>query len=291
MEPRSASYAAMGAQWSLRIWDALGEAAFAELAADAERYCAAFEATYSRFKPNSLIHDLAGRTGVIAVPPSFVEMLRIYERVNALSDGACNPLIGAALSDLGYDASYSLQEQRAIRPVPDFPSAVQCVDDEHIRLCEPVAFDLGALGKGFAVDQIAATLTAKGIRRFLVDGSGDIVYSGDGVAIRAGLEHPDDATKAIGVIELLDGAFCASASNRRRWGTHHHIVHPASLQSPSHILATWVRSESAAIADIAATTLFLADADVLATELGIEYCMLSDTYHVRHSPGFIAEFF
>ena len=291
-EVHSASFAAMGARWSVRVWDALGEQAFAEIADEAERWCADIERLYSRFLPDSFVSSLAGRTGILPVPPAFVEILRLYERIHAASNGACNPLIGAAMEDIGYDAAYSLRERATVRPVPALPDALRVVDDERIELRQPVQFDLGAAGKGYAVDGITALLKGRGLRRFLVDGSGDILYSGDGVPARAGLEHPDNATKAIGVVTLMEGALCASAPNRRRWGARHHILDPRSLQSPSGIAATWVRAKSVALADIAATTLFLVDDPAAFAEaVEIEYCILTDEHHVRCSPGFTAEFF
>ncbi len=151
--------------------------------------------------------------------------------------------------------------------------------------------DLGALGKGYFVDKIAEFLAQKGMRRFLVNGSGDMVYKGDGQTLRVGLEHPEDATKVIGVVEMTDGAMCGSGSNRRKWDKYHHTLDPFSLTSPNEVIATWVTAESAAVADGLATCLFLAEPECFREELAFEYCMLNPEYKVKRSAGFAAELF
>ena len=58
--------------------------------------------------------------------------------------------------------------------------------------------------------------------------------------MRIGLEHPYDATRAIGVVELRDGAMCASAVNRRVWGEGLHHVLDARTGLPVRTwAATW----------------------------------------------------
>ncbi len=217
-------------------------------------------------------------------------MLRLYERLNKLSGGKLNPLVGFALSDLGYDATYSLTPKDTVRPVPELASALRIIDDTHIDLQENVLIDLGALGKGFFVDKIAAYLRRQGVRRFLVNGSGDIYYEGNGTPIRAGLEHPEDPTKVIGVIEIERGALCASASNRRRWGAYHHTIDPQALTSPEDIVATWVRADSAALADGLCTCLFLTEPQRYG-DIPFEYCLLNPEYKIKRSAGFTAELF
>lgn len=280
----------MGTAWAVTIWDALSEAAAAELertiVADAE----AFNALYSRFKKDSLIWKLTETRGKVPVPRDLVAMLRLYEKLHDLSGGKCNPLVGFALSDLGYDADYSLTPKAAIRPVPNFHDALEIVDDETISVQRPCLIDLGALGKGYFVDTIAALLEGKGLTRFLVDGSGDVRYRGD-ESIRAGLEHPADPTKAIGVVLLNNASLCGSASNRRRWRQYHHTIDPFSLSSPEDVIATWVRADSAAVADGLATCLFLTPPELYATDFAFGWAVLDRDYRLTTSPGFAAEVF
>ncbi len=291
MEPTRFSWESMGTHWQVSMWEEIDDNKLNDLRMEIIQKSEAFDRTYSRFISDSLVSTLSTKTGVQEVPKDLTTMLRLYEQLNRLSGGKCNPLVGFALSDLGYDAEYSLKEKQTVRSVPEFSKTVTIIDDTHIDLREPVMIDVGAAGKGYFVDRIADVLDARGIKQFLVDGSGDIRYRGNGTPLRAGLEHPDDPTKVIGAIALADGAFCASAINRRKWGTHHHILDPDSLASPGRILAAWVKAGTAALADGLATTIFLCDPETLRGELDFEYCLLNDEYKIKRSTGFTAEFF
>lgn len=289
-EPQCFSYESMGTSWEISVWDEVEPTVFAGLKASIITQSETFDETYSRFKKSSLIWQLTKKIGVVLVPQELVTMLRLYEKLNTLSGGALNPLIGYALSDLGYDAEYSLTAKEHIRPVPDFAKALSIIDDTHIEIRESVLIDLGAIGKGFFVDTIARYLRRQGIKRFLVNGSGDIFYSGNGTPIRAGLEHPADPTKVIGVMEITEGALCASASNRRKWGAYHHTIDPRTLTSPDAIIATWVTADSAALADGLCTCLFLTKPERY-TDVKFDYGLLAPDFTVQRSAGFHAELF
>ena len=289
-EPRRFAYQSMGTSWEISVWDEIDPTVFAALQKSILTLSEAFDQTYSRFKKTSLIWQLTEKRGIVEVPTDLVAMLRIYEHLNRLSNGKLNPLIGYTLSDLGYDAEYSLKPKADVRTAPEFAKALAIIDDTHIDLRESVLIDLGAIGKGFFVDRLADYLKKQGIRRFLVNGSGDIFYSGDGQPLRAGLEHPGNPTKVIGVTTIMNGALCASASNRRKWDKYHHTIDPQSLTSPEDILATWVRSDTAALADGLCTCLFLTEPERYVT-LPFDYCLLNPEYKVKRSAGFQAELF
>lgn len=291
MEPRAFSYDSMGTRWEVTVWDPLDDAAFESLRAWAFSASDAFDRAYSRFIEDSLVWSLSRATGTVEVPRDLVEMLRLYERLHGLSGGACSPLVGFALSDLGYDAAYSFKEKDVVRPVPPLPEALRIVDDTHVEFRQRVLLDLGALGKGYFVDRIADRLKELGVRRFLVNGSGDVYYRGGGAPIRAGLEDPEDAKSAVGVITMEEGAFCASGSNRRTWGTRHHTIDPRTLESPVDVVATWVRAESAALADGLATCLFLTGPERYAEAFRFEWCIMKRDRSVAYSRGFGGEFF
>lgn len=290
-DTRSFAYESMGTHWRVMLRDVVDDATWQKMQESILQQSEEFDHTYSRFIKRSLVWELSIKTGVVEVPGDLVSMLRWYEKFNSCTDGKCNPLVGFALSDMGYDADYSLQPKREIRRVPAFRETVQIIDDTHIKLSEPVLIDVGGLGKGFFVDKIASFLRGQGYKQYLVDGSGDIFYQGDGTPICAGLEHPDDPAKVIGVIEVYGGSLCGSAGNRRKWDKYHHIIDPDSLTSPKDIIALWVLAESAVLADGLTTCLFFSDPDELRKQWKFEYCMLNSEYKVKRSPGFTAKLF
>lgn len=281
----------MGTHWIVTLWDPLDDIAFERIRHDVIAMTHAFDETFSRFKPTSVVRTLTKQLGVVSVPRDLVAMLRLYERLNVLSNGACNPLVGFTLSDLGYDEQYSLRPKEQIRSVPQFREAVRIVDDEHLDMRQSTLIDLGALGKGYFVDKLSEYLKRIGIRRFLVDGSGDVFYRTDGEPIRVGLEHPGDTSKVIGVVTMQTGAMCSSAGSRRKWGSYHHTIDPRTITSPTDIIATWVMADTASLADGLATCVFLTDPDIYAKEFRYDYCVLNSAYRVKRSKGFSAELF
>ncbi len=280
----------MGTTWKISVWDEISDVLFQEIEQDVIAQSQKFDQTYSRFIKDSFVWDLTKKTGVVEVPEHFMNMLKWYKKFYEPSGKKLNPLIGFTISDLGYDADYSLIQQQTIRPTPDLSTAVNIVDDSHISLTEFVLFDFGALGKGYFVDVIANFLKQKNIKQFLVDGSGDVSYVGNGHAIRVGLEHPDDPTKVIGVVEMKQGTMCSSGTNRRKWGEFSHIIDPQFGTSQNQILSTWVMAETAAVSDALATALFLAPPEAFSF-VPFEYCILNHEYKIKRSAGFVAELF
>jgi thiamine biosynthesis lipoprotein len=218
-------------------------------------------------------------------------MMRLYHTLYVHTGGLVTPTVGRSLEDIGLDAHYSLKEKTVVAPSPDFLEAVRIDDSSHITLRVPVLLDLGALGKGYLVDRLYEFLRDKGCREFLVDGSGDIRYhSASETPITCGLEHPYDTSLAIGTLQITSGALCASATNRRRWGTRNHYINPHTNESPEAVVATWVYAETAADADGLSTALFFVEPEQL-TSFSFEYLVVNAHLQKKNSAGFTAEFF
>jgi thiamine biosynthesis lipoprotein len=280
----------MGTTWSVTIWDAMDDSRWTTLEREMKQILAGFEETYSRFKETSLIRKLSTQTGRVEVPADMVRMLRMYEKLNVLSDGAFTPLLGHTLTDLGYDETYNLTPKPQIRSAPTLREALEIADDTHLVLHGTFLMDFGGLGKGYCVDLVREYLNTKSIQKYLVNGSGDIFYQGSD-ALRCGLEHPDDTSKVIGVTELSKGALCASSGNRRKWAGYHHTIDPRTLASPEEIIATWVRADSTALADGLCTCLFFTEPEAFQKDFSFEYVILNKEYKVKSSAGFGAELF
>lgn len=282
---RDFRYSSMGTEWNISFFETLDESRFASVRDDIMHMSEEFDRTYSRFIKSSLVWNIAANAGTYTVPEDFIRMLRWYVALYEASDRKLNPLIGFTISDMGYDADYSLVPREVIRDTPDLSAAVRIIDDSHIETMVPVLFDFGALGKGFFVDRIASYLQGCSVSHFLVDGSGDIYYAGPG-AISAGLEDPRDESKVIGVVAMQEGAMCASGVNRRRWNTYHHVIDPQTNESTQGILATWVLAPHATMADALASCLFFVAPDALATAYPFEYCVMNDEGLIKKSAGF-----
>lgn len=250
----------------------------------------AFDRTWSRFRPDSVVTALAEAPGRVELPEEAGPLLDLYRRLDRLTDGAVTPLVGRTLADLGYDAAYSLRPSATPSTVPGW-SALSW-EPPVLETHEPLLIDVGAAGKGLLADLVSDVLVASGTDRFTVDASGDLVHRG-GEDLRVALEHPLDAKVAVGVAELAPGsALCASAVNRRAWGDGlHHVLDGRTGRPTQDVLATWVVADTCLLADGAATAAFFVPPARLDAELGVASARLLSTGRLEWSATFPGEMF
>jgi thiamine biosynthesis lipoprotein len=250
----------------------------------------AFDRTWSRFRPDSLVAGIAQRPGVWEFPDEAPALFELYRTLYLATRGAVSPLVGGALEALGYDRAYSLQPVAAPVTVPAWDEAFAW-DGRHLTTHRPVVIDVGAAGKGYLVDIVCGLLSAAGHEEFTVDASGDIRHRGPR-ALRVALEHPLDISKAIGIARVTDGAICASASNRRAWGNGlHHIIDATTGLPTRHVIATWAIARTALVADGLATALFFADPAELALQIDFTWVLMHADGRVECSPNLDGEVF
>lgn len=244
-----------------------------------------FDATWSRFRSDSLVADMSRLPGAYLFPPEADPLGRLYRDLHRITDGALTPLIGASLERLGYDAGYSLIPSGA--PIP--AAAWQGLLEWHgstLTTTAPVVLDIGAAGKGLLVDLLAGQLNEGGISGFLIDASGDLLSKGDGT-IQVALEHPYDATRAIGTFPLKSGALCASAANRRAWADGlHHVLDGTTGAPVRTVVATWAAAETAMLADALATALFFMPGAQLEVDYDFSWLVVFADGSAAYSRGF-----
>ncbi|GAA4188419.1 FAD:protein FMN transferase [Microbacterium oryzae] len=237
---------AIGTMWDIETPGPLGDRARGLVAREVET----FDAAWSRFRPDSLVTALAREGGDAPAPEDAAPMLDLYLELSRETGGAVNPLVGASLERLGYDAAYRLAAEAPISAPADWRARLRWTGGR-LALDGPGVIDVGALGKGRLVDRVAALLPDA----TTVDASGDILVRG--APQRIALEHPHDARRAIGVVTVADEALCASAANRRAWGDGlHHVLDARTGEPVRTVVATWAIARTAMLADAAATALF-----------------------------------
>ncbi|MDB5166213.1 MAG: FAD:protein transferase [Candidatus Saccharibacteria bacterium] len=284
-QPFSLKFEAIGTSWTIEVYEAYDR--LGDLQKSIQQRIAAFDHVYSRFRADSVVAQIAREAGNYRLPDDAAPMFNLYQQLYDLTDGAMTPLIGQALSDAGYDASYSLQPM-PIRSVPAWQE-VMTYDGATLTAKRPVLLDFGAAGKGYLIDLVAQIMVQADVRHYSIDAGGDIVTVGQ--TLNVGLEHPDNLNQVIGVAQITQGSICGSAGNRRRWATYHHVIDPHSLTSPKHIKALWVTAPTALVADGLATALYFAPADSLRRYFEFEYAIMHEDYSLVSSPGFPAQFF
>lgn len=291
--PASWRFDAIGTTWEIVTGAPLSDAAQAEVDAVID----AFDRTWSRFRGDSTVRAFALQAHPVPAPPDAEAMLDAYVALSDATGGAVNPLVGASLERLGYDADYSLRDLAPERGALAAPVRWRDLVSWHggvLEVREPVLLDVGALGKGRLVDLVLAVVERHGPGDAIVDAGGDLAVRGR--SQRIGLEHPFDPRRAIGVWDVTDAALCASATNRRSWPTAtgaalHHVLDARTGLPVSTIAATWAVAPQAMTADAVATALFFEGGPRLAHEWGVEWVRMTTDGRVEWSPGCPAELF
>ncbi len=277
------AFEAIGTHWEIDIYNALSSDEESALLLLVRARIELFEQTYSRFRPDSLISRISKETGDHTLPEDAEALLATYYELYEATDGLFTPFMGQLLSDAGYDASYSLKQKQTLTAPPAWPDVI-AYNAPVLTVKKPFSFDFGAAGKGYLIDIIGKLIEEQGITAFCIDAGGDILHR-NSESLRIALEHPDDTSKAIGVVELQNRSLCGSAGNRRKWQNFHHIINPKQLSSPKDILAVWVLADSTMLADALATCLFFVSPSVLERYI-FEYLILHSDYSIEKSAGF-----
>lgn len=285
-DPATWRFEAIGTTWQIDPAEPLAP----DVAAAVTTRIDDFDAVWSRFRPDSVVSRIAAEGGTWVLDEDSRALLDLYVDLHEVTDGAVTPLVGRTLADLGYDERYSLQPVDEPATVPAWESfdwAYPTLVAHH-----PVLLDVGAAGKGCLVDLVAEVLTERGLADFTIDASGDLLHEQD-APLRIALEHPGDATRAIGVAELPAGkALCASATNRRAWGDGlHHVLDGRTGRPTDDVVATWVVADSCLLADGLATAHFFADPAKLRSRFDHEFVRMHADGRVEWSPDFPGEVF
>lgn len=283
MQNQGLRFEAIGTQWQIELYDEMAVDKFHKLRELVEQRIDEFDRVYSRFREDSLVSEIAQTPGKYVFPPDATELIDLYRRLYALTDGAVTPLIGGMMSEAGYDSEYSFRP-KPIQPVLKWEE-VMSFDDGILTTNRAVQLDFGAAGKGYLVDLVAELLEAQGVHSYLINAGGDIRHRGSS-PVRVGLEDPHNTKQAIGVFELRNESLCASAVNRRAWGEYHHIMNPKTGRSEDEVVATWVAADITALADILATALFFCEPYKLMEQFKFEYAVIRSNNQLIASPKF-----
>jgi thiamine biosynthesis lipoprotein len=188
----------------------------------------------------------------VLVGPETFECLRQARAAYELTGGAFDVTVGAYVPRR--DPGPTVQSPKASMDLVRLDNQAMTVT----RLHEGVQLDLGAIGKGFALDLMAQSLDEWGIRIALLHGGASTAlaveppqgFKGWPVTISC----PFDSHGQLAAIELRLAALSGSAQVRRP-----HIVDPRTGLYPSAQPATWSYARTAALADALSTAFVVMD--------------------------------
>lgn len=263
---------AMATEFSVMLPGMIGEAADSAISSLAQ--VEVIENQLSIYVPSSDISRLnqAAGTGPVAVSPWTLEVLDRAIALSRLTDGAFDITAGPLVEAWGFT------KRRGQKPSSEVVQAALArvgyqkllLDHERgtAELLEPgMAVNLGAIGKGFALDRIASSLRAAGIDDFLVHGGrSSVLVAGDdepgtGSGWRVAVEHPLLPGTRLGGLRLANQALGTSGSGKQFF--HHqgrrmgHVIDPRTGWPSGDMLSLTVLAPSAMDADALATGLFV----------------------------------
>lgn len=167
-----------------------------------------------------------------------------------------------------------------------------------ISLEEGVSIDLGAIGKGLALDRIREYLeTEASVTGAVISVGGSILTYGekpDGTPWRVGIMDPFDTSRNLGVL-MLTGSFCVSTSGdyERFVETggvrYHHILDPfTGYPVDNELTSVTVVTDQGMLSDALSTACFVLGRErglVLAKQYGVEALFVEKDGSIAMTPG------
>lgn len=258
-----------------------------ETAIDALEALERLESELSIYRPGSAISRINALAGIepVRVSPEVIEVIARGLAIYHLTGGAFDITAGPLVECWGFT------RRRGRKPTAaEIAAALELVGSDRITL-DPqqrtvflqqtgMAINLGGIGKGFALDQVAARLVAGGVTSFLIYGGRSSMIARGSAGVdetdgwKIGIEHPLRPGLRLGELRLCDAALATSGSGKQFF--HHHG------QRLGHVLDPRLGHPSGDMLSITVITATATDADALATACFVEG-LAASTRHL--APG------
>jgi thiamine biosynthesis lipoprotein len=259
--------AIMGTRIAVELWHE--DAAQAEAAIDAVmQEMRRIDALMSHYKPESQLSQINARAAKepVIVDRELFDLLQESVRFSKITEGAFD----ITYASVGYLYDYRKQ----IRPTEEqIKAALPGVNWRNMLLDEKqhsvrferegMRIDLGGIAKGYAVDRGIAILQKRGIEHAVVTAGGDTRIIGDhrGRPWLIGIRHPDDESKLVTRIPLVDTAMSTSGDYERFFDEngvrYHHIIDPRTGHSASRVRSATILGPTAMETDGLSKTAFV----------------------------------
>jgi FAD:protein FMN transferase len=232
----------------------------------------AIEAVLTWFRDTSELQRVnrEAAAGPVAAGPMLYTLLELCRELHALTGGAFDPASTALSRAWGFlerkprlpgDAAIEAARSRSGMDKVELDPATRSV-----RFSVPgVEVSFGAVGKGFALDRIAASLRERGLARALVSAGGSSQRAWGGEDWELTLEP---GRREIARLVLRDAALATSAAGEqhfvvegRRYG---HVLDPRTGRPAEGVRTASVVASDAAVADALSTACLVAGPELAA---------------------------
>jgi len=223
-----------------------------------------------------VINDNAG-VGPVAVDQKIIDLLAFCIEAYNLTEGRLNVAMGSVLSiwhdyrQAGIDdpENARLPAVELLTEASEHTDITKIIIDRDamtVYLDDPeMKLDVGAVAKGYAVEQVCSALEARGIGNLLVSVGGNvrtIGTKGDGSLWQVGIRDPDSTNEEsyLYKLGLSDLSLVSSGSYQRYYTvdgiTYHHIINPDTLMPWNNYVSVSILCKDSAMADALSTAIF-----------------------------------
>jgi len=237
------------------------------------------ESKMTTYRPSSEVSCINnGQPGVpISVSKDVIDVLISARKISEETQGAFDITAGI-LSEIWKHAKRignAPKQAEILSALNSIGSDVWSIDDKAstaTRLDALSTLDLGAIGKGYALDAVKELLHQNEITNFLIHGgNSSVVASGfrhdsnQETGWTIGVSHPVYPDQRVAEIFIKDQAIGTSGTRRQgfilngQWFGH--IIDPRTGQPGSKTLSSTVITKSAAVADALATAFYVMSLD------------------------------
>lgn len=257
------------------------------------------EKNLSRFLPDSVISNLNRMAAIspVEVQEEIFDLIERCVRYSELTGGAfditASPFIELWNGAENHGRTPTHQEIDSASKAVGFQNLVLDRKNQSVYFSHPqMKLDLGAVGKGYAVDRAIELLRHHGIRKGLVN-AGSTIYCFGG-ELRFGITDPMDPQSCITTVLLQDNAISTSATYERFYEIagkkYGHIIHPKTgCPVEGEISSLSVISESAMESDILSTAFFVngnhQDIKRLAARSEVKTLLIDSACHIALLPN------
>ena len=260
--------------------------------------------SYDGLRNLKTVNDQAG-IGPVPVDERILSLLQFAQTAWTETGGRVNAAMGSVLA-LWHDAREQALEDPDRAALPDRSALEEAALHTDLSALEldleagtafltdpDMALDVGALAKGYAVEQVAAAAPD----HFLISVGGNVCATGpkpDGTPWTVAVENPDGGD-FLKLLYTEDRSVVTSGDYQRYFeldgARYHHIIDPDTLEPAAYWRSVTVVAESSAAADCLSTALFTlpqAEGQRLLDQWGAEALWIGRDGAQVMSPGFSA---
>jgi len=259
--------AIMGTNIDVEVWHddaARGNAAIDAVIGEMHR----IDLLMSHYKPESQLSQINQRAfkEPVVVDKELFDLIKLSLHFSQITEGAFDITYASVGYLYDYRQHIKPTEGQITKALPGVNYRQLILDEKahSVRFArDGMRIDLGGIAKGYAVDRGIALLQERGVQHAVVTAGGDTRIIGDrfGRPWVVGIRHPDDKSKIVTRIPLVDTAMSTSGDYERYFDEngvrYHHIIDPKTGHSASKVRSATILGPTAVQTDGLSKTAFV----------------------------------